>query len=227
MHEAVYPLATLSRPVEASIALPGTFFFHIFPPRVFLPLRPIEMKKISTYETLAEIVAFLSAAAKQIHDHTRFLNADPTTWLHSEQKRPRQITRDEHTSWEEPNAKLPSYKQHYLPQDTKPSDLFLILISAVFCVVLVSRACRWCGPCKMMAGILSEVGPKMKDEIKIFKVGEGTGAPWGRGGGERSASASLLIPSLIYWQGNFICQSLNTFFLSVRFLGWKNPAAVH
>lgn len=30
--------------------------------------------------------------------------------------------------------------------------------------------CRWCEPCKMMAQTLAVVGPKMKDELKIFKV---------------------------------------------------------
>ena len=29
---------------------------------------------------------------------------------------------------------------------------------------------RWCGPCKMMSETLEVVGPKMKDEIRIFKV---------------------------------------------------------
>lgn len=30
---------------------------------------------------------------------------------------------------------------------------------------------RWCGPCQMMAEILTQVGPQMKDELKIVKVG--------------------------------------------------------
>ncbi|CAN0206992.1 unnamed protein product [Ascophyllum nodosum] len=29
---------------------------------------------------------------------------------------------------------------------------------------------RWCGPCKMMSETLEVVGPKMKDEIRIFKI---------------------------------------------------------
>lgn len=32
------------------------------------------------------------------------------------------------------------------------------------------NAVRWCGPCKMMSETLAEIGPKMKDEMRIFKV---------------------------------------------------------
>lgn len=31
-------------------------------------------------------------------------------------------------------------------------------------------SCRWCGPCQMMSEILTQVGPQMKDELKIVKV---------------------------------------------------------
>ena len=36
--------------------------------------------------------------------------------------------------------------------------------------VLVDFYADWCGPCQMMAKILKEVSPQMKDEIKIAKV---------------------------------------------------------
>ncbi|CAM9286375.1 unnamed protein product [Laminaria digitata] len=36
--------------------------------------------------------------------------------------------------------------------------------------LLVDFYATWCGPCKMMSETLSEVGPKMQDELKIFKI---------------------------------------------------------
>ncbi|CAM9607762.1 unnamed protein product, partial [Hapterophycus canaliculatus] len=36
--------------------------------------------------------------------------------------------------------------------------------------ILVDFYATWCGPCTMMAENLAVVGPKMKDELKIFKI---------------------------------------------------------
>lgn len=36
--------------------------------------------------------------------------------------------------------------------------------------VLVDFYADWCGPCQMMASVLSEVGAKMKNRVKIVKI---------------------------------------------------------
>lgn len=76
---------------------------------------------------------------------------------HSDEKRPRVTQARPATAATRLHAKA-TYKNFEDMLEKEPGAL------------LVDFYATWCGPCKMMAETLSEVGPKMKDELKIFKI---------------------------------------------------------
>eukprot|EP00904_Undaria_pinnatifida_P005170 jgi/Undpi1/1783/HiC_scaffold_12.g05170.m1 len=76
---------------------------------------------------------------------------------HSDDKRPRGTRSSAATACTRLEAKA-TYKNFEDMLEKEPGAL------------LVDFYATWCGPCKMMAETLAEVGPKMQDELKIFKI---------------------------------------------------------
>ena len=53
---------------------------------------------------------------------------------------------------------------------TQKFHTFDDVLTSTHVPVLVDFYATWCGPCQMMAGILSQVNDQLKGQIKIIKI---------------------------------------------------------